>query len=235
MKQELKKSLKRNEIINKARLLFFEQGVEETSVSQIAKAAGIAKGLFYYYFKTKEEVLLQVAQQICDEHICQIEVRMHNEGDNFYSHLLILIDAYYDVYPYHKRNSQIKRLVDTTIISLFHRLLASQTFVIRTVIVKEGKALGYFQMEEPELLLAMCAEGIYSLKRRGLINKQRVVQLLAQSLDIPIESLEPLKDILVNFSKEEVNETSIGGAEGSGSPFRSAKEDGAADQSDAAS
>ena len=47
-------------IKNTALLLFAQQGFEATSVSAIAKQAGISKGLMYNYFSSKEELLRQI-------------------------------------------------------------------------------------------------------------------------------------------------------------------------------
>lgn len=47
---------KRDEIISAALELFFEKGYEGTSVRMIQKKVGSEIGLFYYYFKSKDEV-----------------------------------------------------------------------------------------------------------------------------------------------------------------------------------
>lgn len=47
---------KRDEIIAAALELFFEKGYEGTSVRMIQKKVGSEIGLFYYYFKSKDEV-----------------------------------------------------------------------------------------------------------------------------------------------------------------------------------
>jgi AcrR family transcriptional regulator len=44
-------------IVDAADRLFYEQGFEHTSFSQIAEAVGISRGNFYYHFKTKDEIL----------------------------------------------------------------------------------------------------------------------------------------------------------------------------------
>ncbi|NER83020.1 MAG: TetR/AcrR family transcriptional regulator [Leptolyngbya sp. SIO1D8] len=49
--------LTRERIIDAADRLFYEQGFEHTSFSQIAEAVGISRGNFYYHFKTKDEIL----------------------------------------------------------------------------------------------------------------------------------------------------------------------------------
>ncbi len=50
----------RKQIISIADNLFYENGFEHTSFTDIADAAGIARGNFYYYFKTKDDILSAV-------------------------------------------------------------------------------------------------------------------------------------------------------------------------------
>ena len=45
--------VRRQELLNTAMELFARQGYEETSMSDIARAAGVAQGLCYRYFQTK--------------------------------------------------------------------------------------------------------------------------------------------------------------------------------------
>ncbi len=52
------KEAKENAIARAALQLFSQKGYAATSVSQIAKAAGIGKGTIYEYFQTKEDVFL---------------------------------------------------------------------------------------------------------------------------------------------------------------------------------
>ena len=46
---------KRDEIIAAARTLFIETGYEDTSISRLAAAAGVAPNTIYWYFKDKDE------------------------------------------------------------------------------------------------------------------------------------------------------------------------------------
>ncbi len=51
-------------IINKAALLFTQNGYNHTSLSQILKATGLAKGGFYFHFKSKEELGVAVINSL---------------------------------------------------------------------------------------------------------------------------------------------------------------------------
>ena len=48
---------RKKELIDIAEQLFIKKGYEQTAVSDIVKKAKVAQGTFYYYFKTKEEIL----------------------------------------------------------------------------------------------------------------------------------------------------------------------------------
>jgi AcrR family transcriptional regulator len=48
---------RRNEILNAAEFLFTTKGFAKTTVNEILKEVGIAKGTFYHYFQSKEEVM----------------------------------------------------------------------------------------------------------------------------------------------------------------------------------
>ncbi len=58
---------RRNEILDAAETLFTTKGYNETTIIDILKAVGIAKGTFYYYFKSKEELLFELARQVVEE------------------------------------------------------------------------------------------------------------------------------------------------------------------------
>ncbi|MFW5756578.1 MAG: TetR/AcrR family transcriptional regulator, partial [Tangfeifania sp.] len=53
---------KKKLIMDTALELFAENGFHATSISQIAKKAGISKGLAYNYFESKDEILDQIVK-----------------------------------------------------------------------------------------------------------------------------------------------------------------------------
>lgn len=58
---------RKSEILSAALELFLQNGYENTSVSDIVERVGVAQGLFYYYFRTKEEVYHAAMEQYADE------------------------------------------------------------------------------------------------------------------------------------------------------------------------
>ena len=61
--REKKKIETKNRIFEVSGRLFKEKGFENTTVDEIAKEAGIAKGTFFNYFPTKETLLLYFGEQ----------------------------------------------------------------------------------------------------------------------------------------------------------------------------
>jgi len=54
---------RRTEIIDIAEELFLKSGYNETAVSDIVKRVGVSQGTFYYYFKSKEEILNAIIER----------------------------------------------------------------------------------------------------------------------------------------------------------------------------
>lgn len=54
---------RRKEILDAANGLFAERGFSETTVEDIAQAAGVAKGTIYLYFQSKEHILVALKQR----------------------------------------------------------------------------------------------------------------------------------------------------------------------------
>ena len=55
------------ELLQIAHRMFISRGYENTSVDEIIEEAGIAKGTFYYYFETKEQLLEEVIGMMIDQ------------------------------------------------------------------------------------------------------------------------------------------------------------------------
>ena len=63
-KLSLNKKRKYDALLTKGTELYTENGLHNTSVDQITKKAGVAKGTFYLYFKNKEDFIEQIALKL---------------------------------------------------------------------------------------------------------------------------------------------------------------------------
>jgi AcrR family transcriptional regulator len=58
---------KRSRILDAAQNLFLRYGVKRTSLDDVVRAAGIAKGTLYLYFDSKDELFAAIAEHLCAE------------------------------------------------------------------------------------------------------------------------------------------------------------------------
>lgn len=58
---------RRADLMAAARRIFAERGYHETTVEDVTRAAGVAKGTFYLYFQEKREIFLAVIRELLDQ------------------------------------------------------------------------------------------------------------------------------------------------------------------------
>jgi len=68
--------VRRNELLDVVLRLCVTDGFESLSVEQITAAARVAKGTFYYYFESKEDVLEQLIERFGEQHISYLDAEM---------------------------------------------------------------------------------------------------------------------------------------------------------------
>ncbi|MBH0346864.1 TetR/AcrR family transcriptional regulator [Bacillus pacificus] len=69
---------RRKEILETAERLFVTKGYTKTTVNDILKEIGIAKGTFYHYFKSKEEVMDEIIMRIIKEDVAKAKAIVSN-------------------------------------------------------------------------------------------------------------------------------------------------------------
>ncbi|MDA2240240.1 TetR/AcrR family transcriptional regulator [Bacillus cereus group sp. Bc222] len=69
---------RRKEILETAERLFITKGYTKTTVNDILKEIGIAKGTFYHYFKSKEEVMDEIIMRVIKEDVAKAKVIVSN-------------------------------------------------------------------------------------------------------------------------------------------------------------
>jgi AcrR family transcriptional regulator len=70
------------EFLDTARQLFFEKGYEKTSVKDIIEKVGVAKGTFYHYFKSKEDLLDQLVNHFIEKSVSTVGEMMERTEMN---------------------------------------------------------------------------------------------------------------------------------------------------------
>jgi AcrR family transcriptional regulator len=82
----------RDRIILKMSELIAEKGYDKSSIGQVADAIGIKKASIYYYFRTKESILMAIFEEMLE--VISIECKDSITPESYKEHLLSLSDLY---------------------------------------------------------------------------------------------------------------------------------------------
>ena len=84
---------RRKDLIEMAEILFEKNGFMATAVSDIVRGLGVAQGTFYYYFKTKDEILGAILQKNWEEFYQQMEPNLKEKSFKPIERLKIIFAA----------------------------------------------------------------------------------------------------------------------------------------------
>jgi len=155
------REIRKLELIETALALFRENGCEQTSVSDIVKKVGVAQGTFYYYFKSKDDILSAVIDHYLREHLERmVRQLIADDTINASQKLQMVIDASLSL-KQGERN--FVEFLHTEENASFHQRFMDKSNAIFipliTEIVKQGIKEGIFNCDHPlevvELLMAM--------------------------------------------------------------------------------
>jgi AcrR family transcriptional regulator len=143
--------VRRNELMDAAEQLFVEKGYEHTSASDIIRKVGVAQGTFYYYFKSKDEILnavidryiegyVELAKSIADDEKMDALQKVHHIMDALFyvSDQKRKFSKYLDLEAKVARHERYRGYIKMTISPLVTR------------IVSQGISEGIFKVDYPE-------------------------------------------------------------------------------------
>lgn len=157
---------RRSEIIAAARHLFLTKGIENTSISDIVKAAGIAQGTFYLYFDSKEAIIEAVIEEMADEISHDIPAIPRNRELSAPQKIIHVVDELYAAvrrsqaveYFQHGGNRQIRSGI---IEAITKRLLPPAGQIIAEGMRERAFNLSY--PDETATVVAVAIQAIYSM------------------------------------------------------------------------
>lgn len=90
-KRKLQAMITKNNILEIALPMIKQKGFDNVSVDEICMAAGIAKGTFYHYFETKENIFGHTGLILDD---LTLEKLLHNKNISSIDKIFLIVDAY---------------------------------------------------------------------------------------------------------------------------------------------
>ncbi|MEA3475217.1 MAG: TetR/AcrR family transcriptional regulator [Candidatus Cloacimonadota bacterium] len=220
---------RKKEIVDTAQSLFYQKGYEKTSVNFIIETIGISKGTFYYYFKSKEDLLDSIVEEFTKEIISKLEPVVNN---NSLDAITKLNEFYRQAGMYKAENiSLIKTLINTLyndknllLRYKMNKRAVETTLPLLSKIFEQGKNEGSFDIEYPVetariILLFGTSMGEYNAKLMMSLDEnpdninefQRHLNLYQMSvqriLGAPEGSIKIFDEQIIDAIMEKYNET----------------------------
>lgn len=71
---------RKDQILDAATDVFAEKGFNDTRMDDIVQKSGLSKGTLYWYFKSKDEIILSIFERIFSREFQELEKRVESEG-----------------------------------------------------------------------------------------------------------------------------------------------------------
>jgi len=174
---------KKKELVDAAERLFSEKGYSNTSVDDICDEVGVAHGLFYYYFETKEEIIEAITKRVIDEledKLAEIVGDPDLRADEKFIRFMSTAfqrkkDKPYMVSYYNKENDP------KVYYRLFNKTVGMTTPYL-TEIVEQGIKEGIFDTEYPEQTIRFWLNGrMFFMNEDGLFDDGLLDDLKAEA------------------------------------------------------
>lgn len=193
---------RRNEILDTAERLFHTKGYGKCTVNDILNEVAIAKGTFYYYFKSKEEVMDAIVLRYNDLIISRAEEILNRED---ISPVEKLMGVFMAMRIQDKADNDMLEEMHKTENALLHQKTLSQIVTalapILNRIVEEGNRKKVWNCKYPlqymQIFLAasitLTDEGIFELddEAQGKV-MAALIAMLEKILEVPEDSIMKL-------------------------------------------
>jgi AcrR family transcriptional regulator len=164
---------RRDELMNAAQRLFLKQGVAPTTIEQITSGADVAKGTFYLYFSSKDDVLAALGERFGQEHLAKIKAAMATKPEadwqgNLATWARACVTSYldsirlHDIVFYGTRPRTREGLVDNIVIDHLSELL------------RAGGEAGAWSVDDPRFTAVFVFSGLHAVVDDAYSKEKRV-------------------------------------------------------------
>lgn len=141
---------RRNEILDAAEMLFMTKGYTKATIMDILEACDIAKGTFYYYFQSKEEVMHAIITRFITSGVAAARRIVSDPELSAHEKIFQIITAQNQ--PDERKLGVIEQLHDVQNVEMHQKSLVEtvlQLSPILTEVIEQGIQEGVFQTSTP--------------------------------------------------------------------------------------
>lgn len=181
--------LRKDEIIVAAQELFLTKGFEETAVSDIVAKVGVAQGLFYYYFKSKDEILDEVVGRFAELYF---SVLNNLNNDDQLNAIQKLQHIFQQMFKLMVENERLVLYMHRAENELLHYRLeqkfTNQAITLFLNIIEQGIRENIFEVEYPRETAEILMAGIGNMP--SIFQEGRNLEQLYQKLRAGLTVIE---------------------------------------------
>lgn len=145
---------RRSDLLAASEALFLEKGVAATSLDEITGRAGVSKGLFYLYFRSKDDLLGALQAQFSARLADRIRAATDLAGDwpaKLDACVQAIFDSYQESHDLHEVLFQHGGHVSAS-----HQQTHALAVDAIGDLLAEGRAAGAFDLADPQATAALC-------------------------------------------------------------------------------
>ena len=169
---------RREEFVQAAEKLFKEKGIIDTTINAIVKELDVAKGLFYYYFDSKDDVIEAISEKYNNDFRKAIErsLKQDDYSNRMDDYIKSVIVSFQELCSNLRGDNED---IDLTILSSRSLDDAKQTASkILEELLDEGKEKGKISVENARYYANVIIGGIADLSRQEDINSEDIYKLI---------------------------------------------------------
>lgn len=204
---------RKNEILDTAEILFATKGYSKTTINDIIQTIEIAKGTFYYYYKSKEEVMNEIVMRFINRNLEIVNAIAQDSKLSAIEKLSHIIQA--QTLKSNMKKQMIKHLYQVKNEEMRQNLLV-QTILkltpVLTIVVEQGIKEGKFNTPYPKQVVeffltstqVLFDNGILQWETQEIIQRAKAFCHIAEVLlDVDKESF---RDISAMFEQILINQ-----------------------------
>ncbi|HJD23783.1 MAG TPA: TetR/AcrR family transcriptional regulator [Firmicutes bacterium] len=178
---------RRQDFLDAAQALFYEQGVEATSIQQIVKRVGVAQGLYYYYFHSKKEIVEAVIVRLADRFEQELRAFVGTVKGSFHDRFEAFLDACFTAY----RKLAVEGkwadplFKESAILSQMSARVKAVVSGLLTEMAEEGVRSGEIHLPYPSRYIRVVVNGIGDLLLEGEQDLDMVRALIEEMIEGP--------------------------------------------------
>jgi len=169
-------AVRKSEIIAAAKKLFYTKGYAKTTTQDIVDALKISRGLLYYHFSSKEDILFWIVERQVEPMLAEFRSITYNEKLSAKDKLALLIDSSVNSESPVDPNDYLLQDViqspeNALLVDNISHKLAYSMFDYFNHILRQGNEEGIFYVQYPEELSAFLITGFSFVMNDSFFHK----------------------------------------------------------------